>query len=410
VDPVVPPSEEVELDVTGVAAGGDGLARPVDGPVVFVTGALPGERVRARVLERKRDYARAVVAEVLTPSPDRARPPCAGVADGCGGCDWQHVVPDAQRRLKAAVVADALRRQAGLDVPVGLGPDLPGTGYRTTLRGLSRGGRFGFRRRHEHEVVPVDPCVVAHPLLAELVAEGRFPDGEVVLRAGARTGDRLVVVAGDGTQASLPAGVRVVGAAALAAGERAWYHEEAAGRRWRISARSFFQSRPDGADALVELVGDAVADALGDGLVDLYGGVGLFAGALAHDVPATLVEHSPSSAADARVNLGGGRAKVVRMDVARWRPRRAGAVVADPPRAGLGKVGVRTVAGTGARRIALVSCDPAALGRDARLLREAGYELRRATLVDLFPMTSHVEVVSRFDLAEEAPPRSRPAG
>jgi 23S rRNA (uracil1939-C5)-methyltransferase len=390
-------AEELVLDVTAVVAGGDGLARDADGRVTFVAGALPGERVRVAVHERKRDFARGRVVEVLAPSPDRVAPPCPGVVAGCGGCDWQHVAPEAQRRLKAAVVTDALRRQAKVDVDVGLGPVLPATGYRTTLRGMAVAGRFGFRRRASHDVVAADPCLVAHPLLAELVADGRFPEGEVVLRAGARTGERLVVVDGPADGVHVPDGVRVVEQAALRTGARAWFHEEVAGRRWRISAASFFQARPDGAEALVAEVARALDGAPATGLVDLYGGVGLFAGVLGGEGPVTLVEQGRSSIADARINLADRRAKVVRADVAHWGATRAGSVVADPPRAGLGPKGVHAVAATGAARVALVSCDPAALGRDTRLLRDAGYELREATLVDLFPHTSHVEVVTRFD-------------
>jgi len=109
------------------------------------------------------------------------------------------------------------------------------------------------------------------------------------------------------------------------------------------------------------------------------------------------VEASASAAADARVNLAGGDAKVVRRDVARWRPRAVEAAVADPPRAGLGRGGLRAVAATRASRVVLVSCDAGALGRDARLLAEAGYAWTGSTLVDAFPHTPHVEVVSRFE-------------
>lgn len=395
-DPVA--DEVVDVDVSAVVAGGDGLARAEDGRVTFVSGGLPGERVRVVVEERKRDFARARVLEVLRPAAGRVDPPCPFVGAGCGGCDWQHLSPGLQRELKADVVADALRRQGRVELEVAPGPDLPATGYRTTVRGVAEGGRFGFRRRASHDVVAVDPCLVVHPLLAELIAEGRFPDGEVVLRAGARTGDRLVIVQGDGEGTSVPDGVRVAGDHALRHGHRAWYHEEVAGRRWRISARSFFQARADGADALVAEVAAALdGRPHGGALVDLYGGVGLFAGSLPDVGHATVVEESLSSVADAKVNLSGRSARVVRADVARWGPARATAVVADPPRAGLGAVGVRAVAATHAERLALVSCDPAALGRDTRLLADAGYVLRTATLVDLFPHTSHVEVVSRFD-------------
>ena len=396
--------DDLTLDITTVVAGGDGLGRDADGRVVFVAGALPGERVRASVTERRKDFARAVAVEVLEASPARVAEPCPFVAAGCGGCDWQHVTPEGQRRLKADVVADALRRQARVDVVVGLGPELSAAGYRTTLRGVAVDGRFGFRHRRSHDVVPVGPCLVAHPLVDEIVGDGRFPDGEVVIRAGARTGERLVVVdgpagePGDGAAAEVPEGTRVVTSSELRSGTRAWYHEELAGRRWRISARSFFQARPDGAEALVAQVRRALEGASGPSahLVDLYGGVGLFA-ATVDAGSATLVESSASSVADARVNLADRSARIVKADVARWRPSTADAVVADPPRAGLGKPGVAAVTATGAARLALVSCDPAALGRDTRLLAEAGYRLTSATLVDLFPHTSHVEVVSRFD-------------
>jgi 23S rRNA (uracil1939-C5)-methyltransferase len=199
----------------------------------------------------------------------------------------------------------------------------------------------------------------------------------------------------------LPEDVRVVTEAELRGGSRAWYHEELAGRRWRVSARSFFQARPDGAEALVQAVALAVDGTLTTDahLVDLYGGVGLFAGSLDPVGHVTVVESGASSVADARINLADRQARILKSDVARWRPARADVVVADPPRTGLGAARVAAIAATHAGRVALVSCDPAALGRDAKLLGAAGYELRSATLIDLFPHTSHVEVVSRFDRA-----------
>ncbi len=398
-DPYPRSVEPAVIDITAVAAGGDGLGREPSGRVVFVPGALPGERVAVDLERRKKDFARGRLTEVLVASADRAEPPCPYVAAGCGGCDWQHVAPAAQRRLKAQVVVDALRRQAHLDVPVDEGPVLPAVGYRTTLRGVAVDGRFGLRQRSSHEVVGIGPCLVAHPLVDELVATGFYPDGEVVLRAGARTGERLVVVEGEVAAVQVPDDVRVVSSAELAAGRRAWFHEELAGLRWRISARSFFQARPDGAEALVAAVRAAAEGALppGGALVDLYGGVGLFARTLATEGPVTVVESSASSAADARVNLAELHARVVRADVDHWGPSPADLVIADPPRTGLGRRAVGRVAATHAGRVALVSCDPAALGRDAALLARAGYDLVSAQLVDLFPHTSHIEVVSRFD-------------
>jgi len=393
--------------ITGVAAGGSGIAREPSGRVLFVEGALPGELVVAELIAERRDHARADAVEVVEPAPGRVAPPCPWVAAGCGGCGWQHVAPGLQRELKARMVADALRRPGGVADPlVGPGPDLPATGYRTTLRGVADdAGRFALRAQRSHDLVAVPTCLVAHPLVAEVLAGGRFPPGaEVTVRVGARTGERLVVVdgPGGGGPVVVPDGVRVVTGAELAAGRRAWLHEEVAGVRLRVSARSFFQSGPGAAEALVAAVVDA-AGPMGpdDRLADLYGGVGLFAATAGRGARAVLVEASASAAADARVNLRdlAGPARVVRSDVARWRPRRMDVVVADPPRAGLARAGVRTVAGTHARRVVLVSCDAGSLGRDVASLRAAGYRWVSSTLVDAFPHTPHVEVVTRLDRA-----------
>jgi 23S rRNA (uracil1939-C5)-methyltransferase len=381
----------VELRTTAVAAGGEAVARDADGRVVFVAGALPGERVAVELTEEKARFARGHVVELLDPSPDRTIPPCPHVARGCGGCTWQHVAPDAQRGLKADIVRDALERLGKVAEPVvDAGPVLPTAGFRTTIRVAVVEGRAGFRRHHSHDVIDVDDCLVAHPLLDELLDQGRFGAAtEATLRCGARTGERLVLVEGPAGGITVPPDVVVV-----AGDEPGAIHEEVAGRRLRVSAHSFFQARPDGADALVATVRTAIADAPDGRLVDAYGGVGLFAATVAADRPVTLVEWSSSSVADARHNLPD--ADVLRLDVARWRPAEAAVVVADPARTGLGKQAVATLARTGATHLALVSCDPASLGRDAGLLAAHGFEHAGSTLVDLFPHTPHVEVVTRF--------------
>jgi 23S rRNA (uracil1939-C5)-methyltransferase len=242
-------------------------------------------------------------------------------------------------------------------------------------------------------VVAVDGCLVAHPLVRDVVDRGHFGSArEITVRAGVATGERLVRVdrAGVVDDVDVPAGVVVVGP-----NGRAFIHEEVAGHRFRVSVGSFFQARPDGAAALVDAVAEAAGDVRGRTFVDLYAGVGLFAatvGRAAREVVA--VEGSASASADARHNVPD--AKVVHGDVNRWKPVAADVVVADPSRAGLGADAVDRIVATGAARVVLVSCDAAALGRDANLLAQRGYELVRATLVDLFPLTSHVEVVTTY--------------
>jgi 23S rRNA (uracil1939-C5)-methyltransferase len=397
------PTEDVA--VTGIAAGGEGVGRLGDGRAVFVRGGLPGERLRVAVTEERKRFARAELVEVLEAAPERVGPPCSQVAAGCGGCDWQHVAPEAQRRLKATIVSDALRRIGRLDPPEpDLGPELAVDGWRTTVRAVvDDEGRAGFRLRHAHDPLAVGPggCLVAHPLVDEVLREGFFPAPvrEVTVRAGAATGERLVLCAPKVGDSRVPEGVETVGADDLSGGHRAWIHEVVAGRKWRISAESFFQGRPDGAEALIETIVAVLGDAVvpGASVVDLYSGVGLFAGVLGERTGGRVVavESNRSAVADARINLADlGDARIVRSDVRRWGPSAADVVVADPSRHGLGAEVVPRIGSTGARALALVSCDPGALGRDAGLLAAAGWGLRSVRLVDLFPHTAHVEVVT----------------
>jgi len=195
----------------------------------------------------------------------------------------------------------------------------------------------------------------------------------------------------------VPEGVAVVGNDELRRGGVGFFHEEVAGVRFRISARSFFQARPDGAAALVDVVSGYLDDMASAGrAVDLYAGVGLFAAtALARWPDVLAVEQSASAVGDCRQNAPSVR--TLRRDVGQWTPAAASVVVADPSRQGLGAIAADRVAATDARRVVLVSCDPAAFARDVALLAARGYDLRALTMVDLFPQTSHVEVVSRFD-------------
>ncbi len=362
-----------------LVAGGAALARRSDGRIVLVDDALPGELVEVTVSVRQRTE-RGTVVRILEPSVDRITPTCPHVADGCGGCDLAALGHVAQARAKIELVADGLRRLGRwLEPVVHAGPVLDPWGFRTTLRLAVDDGRAGLRRAASHTVVELDHCAVAHPLLDEMIADGRFGRAtEVTLRVGASTGERLALVTPNRDHVTLPDDVRVVGADELAAGTRAWIHEVVAGRRWRISAESFFQTRPDGAAALVDVVTTMAADSLdadSGTLLDAYSGVGLFAGALLDGREgwrAVTVEHDRSSVADARVNLADLDARMIATTVERLRPMRADVVVADPSRAGLGRAGAAVLAASHAPRIVLVSCDPAAAGRDIGLLGNSG--------------------------------------
>lgn len=395
----------MELRVTATARDGAGVARAPDGRVIFVEGALPGETVVAEIVKVDRRWSRARVVRVVEASEDRVPVPCSHQGEGCGGCDLLHLAPSAQLRFKSSMVVDQLTR-AEVDAPVPQLRSLDDDFGRTTVRAGVVGGRAGYHMRSSGEIVVPEVCDAVDPMVEQLLVDGRFPGASTVtIRVGNRTGERLVVVDSDPSTVGVPDDVLVVSEAELDSGRRAWIHEEAGGRSWRLSARSFFQNRPAGADALVEEVAEVVDELGGDGhLVDAYAGVGLFAGTVGRGRRVTAIERGADSIADARVNLAAGdeddaassAPKVVKVAVERWRAAPAEIVIADPAREGLGPKGVATLLRAQPDLFVLVSCDPSAFARDARLLVDAGYGLDRMTVVDLFPSTSHVETVATF--------------
>jgi tRNA/tmRNA/rRNA uracil-C5-methylase (TrmA/RlmC/RlmD family) len=383
----------VTVDVGPVAHGGHCVARH-EGRVLFVRHALPGERVRALVTEghESSSFWRADAVEVLTASADRVEPPCPFAGPGrCGGCDWQHASPAAQRELKAAVVREQLSRLAGLDVEVAV-EEVPGghLGWRTRVRwAVDAAGRAGLRVHRSHEVVHVDRCRIAHDLVTAADVTGRsWPGvGAVEVAASTATGETLVRPDGAGP------------------GELT---EVVRGRAFRVTGGGFWQVHPGAAEALLAAVLDGLEPRPRESVLDLYAGVGLFAAFLADRVGpggrVTVVESDRSAVQDARHNLADlPRVRVERGRVdsvlRRMRLRHADLVVLDPPRSGAGRSVVAQLSRVGARRLAYVACDPAALARDLRWFADGGYALRSLRALDLFPMTHHVECVAVLERA-----------
>jgi tRNA/tmRNA/rRNA uracil-C5-methylase (TrmA/RlmC/RlmD family) len=370
----------VILDVAGVGHGGICISHAPDGRAVMVRHALPGEQVRVTVTETKSSYLRADAVEVLRASPHRVVPPCPFAGPGrCGGCDWQHVDLAEQRRLKATVVAEQLARLAGVERDIVVEPvpgDENGLHWRTRMRlAVDPTGRAGLRRHRSHEVEPIDDCLIADRALpvASFVARSWPPD------------DELELVRGD--------------------------VETAAGRTWRIPPDGFWQVHPGAADALAEAVLGVARLLPGEHALDLYAGVGLFAGALAMSEPAATVvavESNRAAVAAARDNLADlVSVTVVADQVDRWLRRTqptADLVVLDPPRRGAGRAVVAAIAESAASRVVYVACDPAALARDVATFDLMGYDLESVRAFDLFPMTAHVEAVALLRRRPDAPP------
>lgn len=382
--------DEYELEILRVAAGGAGVAHLPDGMVAFVAGALPGEQVRASIDDRSKRFANATTLEVLTPSPHRVTPTCTAIPRGCGGCDFAHVSPAHQPTYKAHIVRDAIERVARLEAPeIHLGPELPSAGYRTTVRTGIHEGKPAYHERSSDRLVTPDWCEVAHPDLAAILQEGRFPHAhEIRARVSTTGGGRMVICDPSVEGASAPNDVIIVEPNA-----DEWIRQAILGYTFQISGESFFQSSAIGATALVEVVRN-YAGTNTNHLIDLYAGVGLF-GALIPARSRLLIENNPFAVADARINLDGmERTSIQRKPVERWQPVRADLVIADPSRSGLGPHAAERIAATMANRVILVSCDVGPMGRDLRLLHDHGYRLESVTLVDLFPNTSRIEAVS----------------
>lgn len=375
--------------------GGEALGHMEDGRVVFLRGALPGELVKAEIVEDKRDFARARVTEVLDASALRVEPPCPRRVAGCGGCDWQHLAPENQLDEKTRIVIDALARVAKMpDAEVRPGESVSPFAYRTSLRVVGgQDRRASFRKEGSHQTVSADGCLIAHPgLLGTIESIDIEPDLDVSLRISASTKEMTAhwdIRRGD--VSNLPENT--------GRGKGASITEEVAGFGFRVSSGSFFQSGPEAASLLVKYVKRAAPELeAAKTVVDAYAGVGLFALAATNtESDVIAIEASRWSSADCETNLKDRDASVVRARVEDWEADGpADVVIADPSRKGLQREGAARLAAAKARVIVLVSCDAATMARDTALLTELGYSHAGTEVLDLFPNTHHVECVTRF--------------
>ena len=342
-----------------------------EGMVVFVRHALPGERVMAEVTEEHRGYLRADAVDVLEPSTERVVAPCPYAhPDGCGGCDLQHASPTAQLDWKTAVVREQLRRLAGLDWDGSVEPVAPSFGWRTRIRyHVDAADRPGLLKHRSNEVVPIDRCLIADPSIQALPILGRPAKA-----------DAIDVVA-------------VRGKAQIVEGQR--ITERAMGRDFDLAASAFWQVHPAAAETLADSVLEMLAPQRGETALDLYGGAGLFAAALAgRGCSVTMVEASGAGSEAATRSLRGLDVWIIESTVERAPLPESDIVVLDPPRTGAGARAVRKIADVGPRAIAYVACDPAALARDLHTFSTHGWNLTHLRAFDLFPQTHHVECVA----------------
>ena len=380
------------VEVGAVAHGGHCVAR-LDGRVLFVRHALPGELVRVRLTRTTHDrYWFGDAVEILRPSPDRVREPCP-IASECGGCDFQHVRLATQRALKAQVLAEQLRRLAGVEWDVTVQPVSPqetGLGWRTRMRYLVQQGRVGLRAHHSDRVVDL-------PDVGCLLADPAGPDpAELRSWAAGRDEDELIVATTGSGVSVLTAGGEVL------AGERL-VTEWVDGRAFQVAPDGFWQVHSAAAATLVHTMLDFLQPKPGESALDLYCGVGLFAGALvdAGCRPVMGVDANHTAIELARRNVP--QARFVAASVARAGhrlPHHTDLVVLDPPRSGAGRLVLSEVLRREPRALCYVACDPAALARDVATADGLGYRLTRVVGWDIFPMTQHVEAVALLEPAD----------
>ena len=431
-------NDEITLQIHDLHANGNGVGRGSDGRAVFIPNALPGESIRAKILKVKKNYAYGKLIKILTPSPDRLEGDgvCAHFGK-CGGCQFQHYAYPAQLAFKEKVVRDAFARIAGIvdcEVRPIIGMDKP-YHYRNKAQ-VPRG--MGFYSVRSHRLVPINECAIQHPVCMEVmkVVQGMnlsLYDEEsysgllrhLVVRVGQNTGEVMVIFVVNGTigkdnspftKMDLPCSTIVLnentaktnvilGSKFTTIKGTGYIHEELKGIRYRISPGAFFQTNTIQTKVLYDLVADNIENS--KRVIDAYCGIGGIALYVADRVQEIVgIESSFAAVEDAKYNaeLNGinntsficGLSEELVPELLCKDAKDFDTLILDPPRKGCEASLLGAIVDAKISKIIYISCDPATLARDAKILAEGGYSLNFVQPVDMFPMTGHIEVLSHF--------------
>lgn len=383
---------ELELEITALAAGGDGVGRDENGRVTFIPRTAVGDRARVSLAKQTKSFARGELARLVTPSADRVTPPCEYFVAGCGGCAWQHISRPAQLAAKQAILTGALRKLEGLAIEPIADP-APPYGWRRRARFHVEGGKVGLYAYGSQRVIPIAHCPQLEPALdaaLRAVAQATPPDGELMILRGHK-GE--VVVSVEHGWRGAPALIGKAGIVGILAGKEA--HGTATVEvepGLHGGPRDFAQASAAGNTALVALARAALGKGPGR-VLELHAGAGNLTRAFAADgwqvIASDVVK--PARVADGATSFAVGAAdKVLERTQGPF-----DAIVLDPPRTGAPEA-MAGVVRHAPPVIVYVSCDPATLARDALQLIQHGYRAERAWPIDLMPQTAHVEVVLRL--------------
>lgn len=405
--------ETFDIQLDKFTYGGDVMGRLPDNRAVFVPFGLPGERVRVRLVEEKRNFARGEIVEMLEPSPDRIDAKCKHFGE-CGGCHYQNLPYEKQLRAKTDILIDQLKRIGKIENP----PVKPMVAcpnpwnYRNHVQfHLTEDGKVGYFRASGGSVLEISECHLPEASIDELWPQLEFePETNiegVSLRAGMDDDLMLVLESGspEAPELEVEAGISVahmyeVNTVVMAGSDHLLMR--VLDRDFKVSAASFFQVNTVMAGKMVEHLLTRLPVSMSTVLLDIYCGAGLFSAFLAPKCGRLIgVESSESACEDFTVNLdefdnvelyeGEAEAVIPGLEV------KPDIVLVDPPRAGLDKAVVDGILRLNPSLIAYVSCDPSTLARDAARLINGGCKLREVTPFDLFPQTYHIESISLFE-------------
>ena len=426
---------EITLESLSYSAHAVGRA---DGFVVFVSGGVPGDKVLARITAVKKNHAFADLAEVISASPHRCQPPCDHFMEGCGGCQWQHISYKCQLESKKEVIRQALKRIGKLeDVPeievYGMESPLHYRNKLTLFRTKS-GRMFGTRRLGSHEVVPIAECPISRPMINALspMFQGKYISaGSNINKINIRCSDKhnkvmllcvyqqdAPVIAADADRlADFPGVESVFRCVESKSGHlrkftlehgKSMIQEEIRGIEYRVGPECFFQVNKSGLEKLVDLVRE-FAGMDNNLVVDAHCGVGTFALQMA-DISGAVIGRDLSQPAVtlAKLNAEDNGVANVSFDVGKishllenqLRSANVDLVILDPPRQGCEKADLRGLISAQPKKVIYVSCNPTTLARDLHELVNSGYQLLKLAMVDMFPMTYHLETVALCEKTE----------
>ena len=401
-----------EVTLTTLTYGGEALGRLSNSRAVFVPFGLPNERVRVRLTEEKRGFARGEIIEILQASSERISPRCQHFGQ-CGGCHYQHMPYEMQLKVKADILRDQLQRIGGIENPP-IQPAVASSNawnYRNHVQfHLDGNGKLGFQASASNKMIPISECHLPEPSINSFWPQLEFESNSGIGRVSVRAGmdDELMLVlesdSPETPEIEIEADISIAhvfeDSSVIIAGND-HITIKVLGREFRVSPASFFQVNTIMAEKMVEHLLNRLSISQST-ILDVYCGVGLFSAFLAAKCKRLIAIKSSSSACDDfTINLDEFDNVELYEDLAenvlpalKVEPD---IILVDPPRAGVEKEALDAIVKLNPKRIAYISCDPSTLARDARRLIDHGYKLLDVTPFDLFPQTYHIESISFFE-------------